>query len=126
MNTPTSFPTYKAPIMQTPYMVMSLQANEAPPPNNLLAAGFSWITLAGFVVLPGTFTSLENSGSLSDSKGGQVVKDAIQNVSLLAIAGVFCFAGTVGSCWLWRKKRKNYVWLLARIFVCVLQSILNG
>jgi len=99
---------------------MSLQANEAPGSDNLLAAIYSWITLAGFIVLPGTFTSLENSGSLSDSKGGQVVQDAIQNVSLLAVAGLCCFAGTVGSCWLWCKRRENYVWLLARIFVYVL------
>jgi hypothetical protein len=33
------------------------------------------------------------------------------------------FVGTVGSCWLWWKWRKNYVWLLSRIFLYVLQSI---
>jgi hypothetical protein len=101
---------------------MSVEAN-APNLDNFRAALYSWITLAGFIVLPATFTSLENSGSLSDSKSGQIVQDVVQNVPLLAIAGLGCLVGTVGSCWLWYKWRDNYVWLLARIFLYVLQSI---
>lgn len=117
MNTPTSFPTYKAPTMETPYTVMLRVANSKDARmHNFYAALYSWVTLAGFIALPGTFTSLKSSGSLSDSKGGQVVQDAIQDVSLLAVSSILCLLGTVGSCWMWYKWRGNYVWLLARIF----------
>jgi hypothetical protein len=103
--------------MQTPYMVMCIQANEAPRLDNVLAAIYSWVTLAGLIVFPGTFTSLANSDSLGNIKGGLVVQDAIQNIPLLPLAGFCCLTGTIGSCLLWRKWRKNYVWLVRQIFL---------
>lgn len=112
--------------MQTPYLVMVSKADKAEKWDNYSAAIYSWFTLAGFIAFPGTFTSLKNSDSLSNSKDGQVVQDAIQNVSLLAVGSICYFIGTVGSYWLWWKWRKNYVWLRARIFLYVLQSISNG
>jgi hypothetical protein len=93
------------------------EKREAPKLDNLFAAIFSWLTLAGFIVLPGTFTSLAKSESLGDSKGGIVVQDAVRNIPLLAVAVVCCLAGTIGSCWFWWKWRQNYVWLVARIFM---------
>jgi hypothetical protein len=111
------YEAYQASTMETQYMVMSVQANEAPRLDNLLAAIYSWITLAGFIVLPGTFTSLEKSESLGNSKGGKVVQDAVHNIPLLPLAGVCCLVGTIGSCRLWWKWRKNYVWLVGRIFL---------
>jgi hypothetical protein len=130
MSTPTGFPAYKAPAMLTPYKVMVLKADKIPDLDNYQAAFYSWVAFAGFTVLPATFTSLQNSGSLNDSKSGQIVQDAVQNavqnVALLYIGCLSCLAGTVGSCSLWYRRRKNYVWLLARIFRYVLQSISNG
>ena len=108
--------TCKAPTIQTPYMVMLLQAREAPMRDNVLAAGFSWMILAGFIFFPGTFTSLENSESLGESKNGKAVQHTVQNISLLPFAVVFCLVGIVGSFWLWWKWSKNYVWLVERIF----------
>lgn len=58
----------------TPYMKMCTQANRVPSIYNILAALSSWLTLAGFVVLPGTFTSLKHSTTLSSSKGGELFK----------------------------------------------------
>jgi hypothetical protein len=66
----------------TPYMEMCTQANKVPSIYNILAALFSWLTLAGFVVLPGTFTSLKHSTTLSSSKGGEIVQKTVQNVPL--------------------------------------------
>ena len=108
---------YKAPTMRTPYMVMSLQANEAPRRDNIRAAVFSWITLAGFIVLPGTFTSLKNSESLEESESGKAVQVAVQNIPLLPVAAIWCLVGIIGSSWLWRKWCKNYVWLVTKIFL---------
>jgi hypothetical protein len=78
--------TYNAPTMQTPSRVMSLQAREAPGRNSVLAASFSWMTLAGFIFFPRTFTSLENSESLRESKNGKVVQHAVQNIPLLDLS----------------------------------------
>jgi hypothetical protein len=61
----------------TPYMEMCTQANKVPIADNILAALFSWLTLAGFVMLPGTFTSLKHSTTLSSRKGGEIVQKTV-------------------------------------------------
>jgi hypothetical protein len=101
----------------TPYMEMCTQANKVPSIYNILAALFSWLTLAGFVVLPGTFTSLKYSTTLSSSKGGQIIQKTVQNVPLLLITGVMCGIRIIGTCWLRKKWRKEYVWLTGQIFL---------
>ncbi|KAH0537622.1 hypothetical protein FGG08_005614 [Glutinoglossum americanum] len=120
------YPPYKIPSMQTPYMVMSLQANETPTRHNILAALFSWLILAGYVVFPGTFTSLKDSDTLGNSKGEKIIQDTIQNVPLLPLAVISCVAGTSGMCWLWWTWRKNYVWLVGQIFFPVLLNSIVG
>ena len=108
---------HQVPTVETPYMVMSVQAIEAPRLDNLLAAVFSWITLAGFIVLPGTFTSLETSDRLGNSISGKLVQEAAKNIPLLAFGIICCILGTIGSCFLWQKWRKNYIWLMMHIFL---------
>ncbi|PYH98940.1 hypothetical protein BO71DRAFT_2276 [Aspergillus ellipticus CBS 707.79] len=53
--------------------------------------------LAGYLVLPGTFTSLQDSQILEDSlkatATGQKILSTIQNPPLLAIAGFFLVSG---------------------------------
>ena len=107
----------KAPSMQTPYMVMSLQANEAPTRHNVLAALYSWLIPAGYVIFPGTFTSLKNSRTLDNSTGGKIVQDTVQNVPLLPLAALCCIAGISGICWLWWTWQQNYVWLVRQVFL---------
>lgn len=102
---------------QTPYMIMSIQANLAPRRYTINAAFFLWLILAGYLVLPPTFTSLQSSNALGGSKGGQMLQSTVQNVQLLPLAGVLCAVGTVGTSWLWYKWRKNYVWLITYIFL---------
>ena len=101
----------------TPYMKMCTQANKVPIVDNMLAALFSWLTLAGFVVLPATFTSLKHSTTLSSSKGGEIVQKTVQNLPLLPVAVVMCGIGISGTCWLWKKWHKEYVWLTGQIFL---------
>lgn len=102
---------------QTPYMVMSIQANQARRRYTISAGLFSWLILAGYLVLPNTFTSLKSSKALSESKGGQILQSTVQNVQLLPFAGILCLIGTAGTSWLWYKWRRNYVWLITYIFV---------
>lgn len=102
--------------MQTPYMIMSLQANEIPTLDNIWAAFFSWVTLAGYIVLPGTFTSVSRSESLQNIATGRLVQSAVQNIPLLPFAGICFIIGTAGSYFLWRKWEANYIWLVAKLF----------
>ncbi|KAH6670205.1 hypothetical protein B0J14DRAFT_486400 [Halenospora varia] len=97
----------------TPYIEMYTQANKMPSIYNILAALFSWLILAGFVVLLGTFTSLKHSTILGSSKGREIVQKTIQNVLLLLMAGVMCGIGI-------------YVWLTRQIFLPGLLNLLVG
>jgi hypothetical protein len=106
-----------APALQTPYMVMSVQANLTAMKLDIYAVIFSWLILAGYVVLPNTFTSLQNADSLAATAGGKAIQDAVRNVPLLPFAGVLCCIGAAGSCWLWWLQRRNYVWLVSHIFL---------
>ncbi|KAM9875991.1 hypothetical protein VDGL01_09894 [Verticillium dahliae] len=105
------------PAHHTRYMAMSIKSNQIPTRYNALAAICAWITLAGFIVLPNTFTSIEKSESLRKHQGGKVLQSAVRNVQLLPLAGVLCGVGVLGSCWLWWKWQKNYVWLIAQVFI---------
>lgn len=67
---------------------MMLQANEASASDNILTGLFSWFILAGYVVFSGTFTSLQKSNSLDNSKSDRIVKDVVQYISLLPLAGL--------------------------------------
>ena len=98
-------------------MVMSVQANQARKRYSISAGYFSWLTLAGYVVLPNTFTSLRNADGLDGTASGRALQTAVQNVQLLPLAGLLCCIGTAGSCWLWWRWRRNYVWLISHIFL---------
>jgi hypothetical protein len=100
-------------------MKMLLQLDKIPELHNILASFFTWLLLAGYIVLPGTVTSLRNSRTLADgaSKAGKVVVKAVQNLPLLAVAICCCVAGANGMFslgWVWRV---NYVWLVNRLIL---------
>ncbi|KAK3386849.1 hypothetical protein B0H63DRAFT_393119 [Podospora didyma] len=105
----------KAP--RTQYLVMSIQANQIKTRYSVLASAFSWTTLAGFITLPNTFTSLQTSSYLSGNESGIVVQNTIRNLQLLPFAGILCFTGIIGTCFLWRKCRMNYIWLIKHLFL---------
>jgi hypothetical protein len=46
--------------MDTQYVNMLLALDDIPPVDNLLAKFSTWILLAGFVLFPGTFSSVQN------------------------------------------------------------------
>ena len=97
----------------TDYERMCLELHNIPTLHNLLASFFTWILLAGFVVFPGTFTSLRNA---TRSTAETVVLAEFQK-GLIAIAAVCCAIGVVGMLRLWWLQRKDYEWLLNHIFL---------
>jgi hypothetical protein len=85
---------------------------------NLLAGLFTWLLLAGFMVLPVTFASLRSSRALNGiGKAGKAVFGAVQNIPLLGLAGACFGCGVIGISWIWWENRKNYIWLTDRVFL---------
>jgi len=105
------------PRRNTSYSNMVLEAHDAPVMQCAVAALSNWIFLAGFVVFPGTFTSLGRAPVLGESQAGRVVQGVIQNVPLLVIGMLCCLAGGTGIGWTAWRSRRNYVWLVDRILM---------
>jgi hypothetical protein len=101
-------------------MNMLLDLDTIPRMHNIYASFFTWVLLAGFVILPGTFTSLStltDDPSIASSNTASHILSQVKHVSLLYV-GAFCAGiGALGMIWLWFRWRANYVWLLNRIFL---------
>lgn len=104
-------------------MQMLLSLDKIPRAHNILAALFSWMLLAGFVMFPGTFISPSEIGEASTTQWDDGVVNTVQNTFLLSVAGSCCTIGVLGLLWLAVRWRKNYVWLLNRVY---LPGLLNG
>ncbi|KAF9527240.1 hypothetical protein CPB83DRAFT_768941 [Crepidotus variabilis] len=112
--------------MDTQYVNMLLALDDIPTAHNLAASFFNWILLAGFILFPGTFTSLKNE---SASNGGQVpdsVVNAVTQLPLFVVAWVCCGIGAAGMIWLWWRWHKNYIWALNKVFAPALLNSLAG
>ena len=87
---------------------------------NLGAGIGNWVLLAGYLVVPGTFTSLKNSDQveqrLQENNAGRVLLKTIQNPPLLVIACIFLIFGGILLGWLSIKFKDSYSWLINRIF----------
>ena len=100
---------------------MLLGLDSVPSSHNLLAAFCTWILLAGFIVVPGTFASIDHSKQLQqgakNSKVEHAVLESVKHASLMVVAGLCCAVGGAGMIWLWWRWRHNYVWLINKIFL---------
>lgn len=101
------------------YLVeMLLSLDTIPRLQNILASFFTWILLAGFLVFPGTFTSLDSLGNDTNiNQAAMEILRTVKHVQLLVVAGICSGVGCVGMVWLWIRYRQNYVWLLNKIFL---------
>ena len=68
--------------MATKYVNMLLALDKIPIIHNILAAFFVWILLAGFILFPGTFTSLSKQQAISGSAVGRQVLNTVAHVPL--------------------------------------------
>jgi hypothetical protein len=104
-------------------MEMLLHLDEIPRMYNILASLFTWIMLAGFLVVPGTFTTFKESKAFQDADDNDddevahAIVHSIANIGLLWLSGAFCIVGAVGCLALWFRWRENYVWLINRVFL---------
>lgn len=109
------------PSVQSRYMQMLLHLDEIPRLHTMLAGLFTWVLLAGYIVFPGTFTSLRNSKAVKDAANteasAKMLVNTVQNVPLLWLAAICCIMGVLGMIWLWWTWQENYIWLSSRIFL---------
>lgn len=98
------------------------QVIEKQPYWNILAAGCTWILLAGFIVLPGTYTNFQNSDIIQAAQkdptnvGNQILA-SVANIGLLIVASILCGLGLLGITGLWLRWRANYIWLINRVLL---------
>ncbi|PSR84389.1 hypothetical protein BD289DRAFT_368674 [Coniella lustricola] len=90
------------------YNQMILDASDASAYYNIAAAALLWIMLAGILVLPGTFTTLQKSDT--------ALQNVIQYIPLLPVAIIFYLSGMIGVLYLWNVFRGNYIWLIQHLF----------
>ena len=120
------WPSFTYSKMSVRYSKMCVEANDIPKSSNWFTDLSSWLTLAGFVFLPGTFTSVSESQKVAETEVGRDVQKAVVNIPLLPLAGICCLLGSSGTIWMWWKWRDNYIWLTKRIFTRVTLSFLQS
>lgn len=111
---------------QSRYVEMLLGLDTIPRLHNIYASLFLWIQLSGYVVFPGTFTSLadlSDDPNVQANAAASAIVGHVKNVPLLIVAAVCCFVGSAGMVWLMIKWRRNYIWLLNRL---LLPGCMNG
>ncbi|OAX43436.1 hypothetical protein K503DRAFT_681200 [Rhizopogon vinicolor AM-OR11-026] len=116
-------PNMPAGYTHTRYVNMLLALDDIPQWFNMMASFFTWILLAGFLLFPGTFTSLKQQ-QISGAEA--LVLNVISDVPLYVIAWLCTGIGAIGMIWLWWRWQKNYVWIVNRIFVPGLLNSLAG
>ena len=87
--------------------------DEVPWYMNLLAEFAHWTLLAGYLVIPGTFTSLQKSDSLEKSldkaETDKTILNTTKNPPIVAIAVFLFVLGAVLTTWLFWKQKYNYI-----------------
>lgn len=106
---------------ETTYVRMVVEANEIHWKYNTLASAAHWTLLAGYLVLPGTFTSLRESSTIDDklynAKAGRIILNTIQNPPLLGTAFTLFTLGLIVMGRLYWQYKSNYIWLINKLLM---------
>lgn len=116
-------------ISQARYVWMLLELDYMPWIYNTAASTAHWVLLAGYLVIPGTLTSLQRSDKVEQTFKGQWYRQGNTEYDpeppplLLAIACSSWAAGTLLLAWLCWKWKDNYLWLINRVFMWVVTRV---
>ncbi|CAG8891476.1 unnamed protein product [Penicillium salamii] len=108
---------------ETSYVRMLREEAEMDMRFSITVGAANWALLAGYLVIPGTFTSLQTSNqvekTLQANEAGRTVLHMIQNPPLLAIACLLFVSGIAALMWLMHfpNLRGNYPWLINKVFL---------
>ncbi|EDP47926.1 conserved hypothetical protein [Aspergillus fumigatus A1163] len=107
--------------IETEYVRMLLELQDIHWLYNFMASLAAWMLLAGYLVIPGTFTSLQKSDTITNkvaqNEAEKAVLKTIQNPPLVAIAWVLLSIGVATMSFLFYRWRRNYLWLISRLFM---------
>ncbi|KAG9239665.1 hypothetical protein BJ875DRAFT_365185 [Amylocarpus encephaloides] len=106
---------------QTEYMRQLLALDSIPSLHNILAASSTWLLLAGFIILPGTFTTLQKSNPTSELISTTL--STVQHIPLLILASISSALGALGMLTLLFLHRDNYIWIGSRV---LLPGVMNS
>ncbi|KAL2801857.1 hypothetical protein BJX63DRAFT_441766 [Aspergillus granulosus] len=116
--------------VETEYVRMLLELQNIHWMYNSAASLANWMLLAGYLVIPGTFTSLQKSDSIEDklshNHAEKAILETIQNPPLVAIAWSLLGIGIGIIFVLFRRWRRNYLWLINRLFIPTLLNTAAG
>lgn len=107
---------------QTRYMNMALSIDKIPRSHNILANLFAWMVLVAFVMAPGNFVSPVSYSHASAS----AEKNEFVSAPLLGICLALFGLGVIGHTWLRWLHRRNYIWLMNRIYLPLMLNSLAG
>ncbi|KAF3768350.1 hypothetical protein M406DRAFT_251017 [Cryphonectria parasitica EP155] len=108
------------------YHSMVIESNEISAKYNFAAAAACWIMLAGFFILPGTFTTLRKSTVFSSSNDGQYIQSAVQNIPLLPLASVCYLSGISIIIFSWYCFQSKYIWIIRYLLMPTMLNCLSG
>jgi hypothetical protein len=107
--------------IETEYVRMLFELQDIHWLYNFMASLAAWMLLAGYLVIPGTFTSLQRSDSLTNrmaqNDAEKTILKTIQNPPLVAIAWSLLGIGAAVMSFLFYRWRRNYLWLINRLFM---------
>lgn len=100
-------------------MTMLLDLDSVPKWHNIAVAICAWLLLAGFVIFPGTFTSIQSIDTEAEEYTDveRWIVTHIRNLPLLVVAGICCGIGGLGMIAFWIRWHSNYVWVCNRVFM---------
>ncbi|KAE8384240.1 hypothetical protein BDV23DRAFT_177204 [Aspergillus alliaceus] len=113
--------------VNTEYIGMLLELDTIHWLYNVLASAANWALLAGYLIIPGTFTTLQKSSAFENTMDStfqaKAILSSVQNPPLAAIACTFFFTGLISMLCLYRRWAGNYIWVINCLF---LPTLLNA
>jgi hypothetical protein len=104
----------------TPYMELLLESATKVPSYHTWGVSFaSWLLLAGFIVLPGTFTNIKNISVSNQAVASakQWALSKVPNLGLLGLASICTGLGALGMIAFWIRWKHNHVVIMQNVFL---------
>lgn len=136
---PPSFQHQRNASFQTRYMNMAMSTERIPRIHNILSNVFAWMILLAFILAPANFCGqAHDDGDDADANDAHrtstmsVVssyhhhRPIIPSTALLAASCTIFGLGSFGMLWLALCWRRNYIWLMNRIYLPLMLNSLAG
>lgn len=113
-------------------MNMAMSTERIPRAHNILSNIFAWMILLAFIIAPANFCSEGDGRPGRDPKSDAtpsppvVSNRSIPSVALLAASCTIFGLGLLGMLWLALRWRRNYIWLMNRVYLPLMLNSLAG